>query len=296
MNSSPILTIFLPASLGIIMLGLGLSLTKADFARIFKMPKPVLVGLLCQALILPFACFGIVIAFGLPAELAVGLMLLAASPGGTSANLFSHLAHGDVALNVTLTAINSVLCIITLPIIVNLSLLYFMGSEGEVGLQFEKVVQVFAIVLIPIALGMTIRHYKKQFAEAMEKPVKILSALFLLLVIIIALVESWEQFVQYFAIVGLAALCFNLVSLGVGYGVPRLLKLDLRQSIAIGMEIGVHNGALAIAIALSPTLLNNGVMAAPAAIYGVIMFITAAAFGYLVNRLHGKRLTGGAAG
>lgn len=290
MDSSPVLTVFLPASLGIIMLGLGLSLSVQDFTRIFKMPKPVLVGLFCQAFILPAACFGLVIAFGLTPELAVGLMLLAASPGGTSANLFSHLAHGDVALNVTLTAINSVLCIVTLPIIVNLSLYYFMGAEGSVGLQFEKVLQVFAIVLIPIGLGMAIRRTKKSFADAMEMPVKILSALFLFLVIIIALTESWEQFIEYFALVGAAALAFNLISLAVGYGVPRMLKLELRQSIAIGMEIGVHNGALAIAIALSPTLLNNGVMAAPAAIYGVIMFFTAAAFGMMINRVHGASL------
>ena len=290
MDSSPVLTVFLPASLGIIMLGLGLSLSVQDFTRIFKMPKPVLVGLFCQAFILPAACFGLVIAFGLPPELAVGLMLLAASPGGTSANLFSHLAHGDVALNVTLTAINSVLCIVTLPIIVNLSLYYFMGAEGSVGLQFEKVLQVFAIVLIPIGMGMAIRRAKKSFADAMETPVKILSALFLFLVIIIALTESWEQFIEYFALVGAAALAFNLISLAVGYGVPRMLKLELRQSIAIGMEIGVHNGALAIAIALSPTLLNNGVMAAPAAIYGVIMFFTAAAFGVMINRVHGASL------
>ena len=290
MNSTPILTIFLPASLGIIMLGLGLSLTVSDFTRIFKMPKPVLIGLFCQAIILPIASFGLVIAFALPPELAVGLMLLAASPGGTSANLFSHLAHGDVALNVTLTAINSVLCIVTLPIIVNLSLFYFMSEQGSVGLQFSKVLQVFAIVLIPIGIGMTIRRFKKGFAEVMEKPVKIMSALFLALVVVVAVVESWEQFTQYFAIVGAAALAFNLISLGVGYGVPRLLKLELRQSIAIGMEIGVHNGTLAIAIALSPMLLNNGVMAAPAAIYSVIMFVTAALFGLLVNKIHGDQL------
>lgn len=290
MDSSPILTVFLPASLGVIMLGLGLSLSVQDFTRIFKMPKPVLVGLFCQAFILPAACFGLVIAFGLTPELAVGLMLLAASPGGTSANLFSHLAHGDVALNVTLTAINSVLCIVTLPIIVNLSLFYFMGSEGSVGLQFSKVLQVFAIVLIPIGIGMTIRHFKQGFADVMEKPVKIMSALFLFLVVVVAVTESWAQFTQYFAIVGAAALAFNLISLGIGYGVPRLLKLELRQSIAIGMEIGVHNGTLAIAIALSPLMLNNGVMAAPAAIYSVIMFFTAALFGLLVNKVYGARL------
>lgn len=128
MTADPILTLFLPIALGIIMLGLGLSLTPADFLRVVRYPKPVLVGLVCQIVLLPMACFLIVQGFALEAALAVGMMLLAASPGGTTANLYSHLAHGDVALNITLTAVNSVIAILTMPLIVNLSLQYFMGD------------------------------------------------------------------------------------------------------------------------------------------------------------------------
>ena len=290
MTADPLLTFFLPAALGIIMLGLGLSLSLADFARVAKFPKPVLIGLACQLLLLPLACFFLAKLFGLAPALAVGLMLLAASPGGTTANLYSHLAHGDVALNITLTAVNSVIAILTMPLIVNLSLAYFMSADQAIPLQFAKVVQVFAIVLGPVAIGMWLRSRFPGFAERMQKPVKIISALFLLLIILLAVAKDWRTFVDYAPAVGGAALAFNLLSMAVGYCVPRLLKLNLRQAIAIAMEIGIHNGTLAIALALSPALLNNPTMAIPAAIYSLIMFITAALFGLWVNRVHGADL------
>ncbi len=290
MTADPLLTFFLPAALGIIMLGLGLSLSLADFARVAKFPKPVLIGLACQLLLLPLACFFLAKAFGLAPALAVGLMLLAASPGGTTANLYSHLAHGDVALNITLTAVNSVIAILTMPLIVNLSLAYFMSADQAIPLQFAKVVQVFAIVLGPVAIGMWLRSRFPGFAERMQKPVKIISALFLLLIILLAVAKAWRTFVDDAAAGGGAALAFNLLSMAVGYCVPRLLKLNLRQAIAIAMEIGIHNGTLAIALALSPALLNNPTMAIPAAIYSLIMFITAALFGLWVNRVHGAEL------
>ncbi|MCE5363047.1 bile acid:sodium symporter family protein [Pseudomonas anguilliseptica] len=290
MTADPLLTLFLPIALGIIMLGLGLSLTLADFARVVKFPKPVLIGLACQLLLLPLVCFFLAKAFGLAPALAVGLMLLAASPGGTTANLYSHLAHGDVALNITLTAVNSVIAVLTMPLIVNLSLAYFMDGDQALPLQFTKVVQVFVIVLGPVAIGIWLRSRFPGFAARMEKPVKIISALFLLIIILLAVVKDWQTFVDYAPLVGGAALAFNLISLAVGYWVPRLCKLSLRQSIAIGMEIGIHNGTLAIALALSPMLLNNATMSIPAAIYSIIMFFTAAAFGWWVNFVHGKEL------
>ena len=293
MTADPLLTLFLPIALGIIMLGLGLSLTLADFARVAKFPKPVLIGLGCQLVLLPIVCFFLAKAFGLAPALAVGLMLLAASPGGTTANLYSHLAHGDVALNITLTAVNSVVAVLTMPLIVNLSLAYFMEGDQALPLQFTKVVQVFIIVLGPVAIGLWIRSRFPGFALRMEKPVKIISALFLLVIIILAVVKDWQTFVDYAPLVGGAALAFNLISLAVGYWVPRLCKLSLRQSIAIGMEIGIHNGTLAIALALSPMLLNNATMSIPAAIYSIIMFFTAAAFGWWVNFAHGQELRRG---
>jgi BASS family bile acid:Na+ symporter len=284
MESNVITAVFLPVALGIIMLGLGLSLTLEDFKRVIVMPKAVIVGLACQVLVLPAACFGIARLFGLPPELAVGLMLLAASPGGATANLFSHLARGDVALNITLTAVNSVLSVFTLPIVVNLSLAAFMGAGKALPLQFDKVLQVFAIVLVPVAIGMVVRAKKQALSDRLQRPVRILSAVFLVLVIAAAIAKERANIVGYFRLVGTAALAFNLTSMLVGYFVPIALRLPKRQAIAIGMEIGIHNGTLAIAVASSPLLLNNGTMAIPPAIYSLIMFFTAAAFGFLVSR------------
>ena len=284
MESNVLTAVLMPIALGVIMLGLGLSLTPSDFKRVVLMPKPVFIGLFCQMLILPVVCFAIATGFDLPPALAVGLMLLSASPGGATANLFSHLAKGDVALNVTLTAVNSVLSLLTLPFIVNYSLVHFMGEGKVLPLQFDKVIQVFAIVLVPVGIGMLVRSKKPNTAAGLEKPVKILSAVFLLLVIVATVAKERAHVVEYFQQVGLAALAFNVVSMAVGYLVPVVVRLPKRQAVAIGMEIGIHNGTLAIAIASTPTLLNNTTMAVPPAVYSLIMFFTAAAFGYLVNR------------
>ncbi|MGH8529770.1 MAG: bile acid:sodium symporter family protein [Nevskiales bacterium] len=285
----------MPAALGVIMLGLGLSLTIADFTRVLVYPRAVFVGLFCQMLVLPVVCFFIVKAFGLAPALAVGMILLAASPGGVSANLYSHLSHGDVALNITLTAVNSVLTLLSIPFFVNLALVHFMGEGKVLPLQFSKMIQVFVIVLGPVAIGMVIRRYAPGFANTMEKPVKIMSALLLVLVIVILLYGERSNVGGYIKEVGLAALCFNVISMLIGYFLPTLVNISKRQRIAIGMEIGIHNGTLAIAIATSPFLLNNTAMAVPAAVYGILMFFTAAAFGYIVNRKHAPETTASAA-
>src|SRR5688572_22480715 len=165
------------------MLGLGLGLTVDDFKRVLRYPRAVVVALGCQMLLLPLGCFLVALGFGLAPELAVGLMLLAASPGGATANLFSHLAKGDVALNITLTAVNSVLSVATLPVIVNLSMAYFMGEARSIPLQVGKTLQVFAIVLVPVAIGMSIRARWVDLADRLARPVKLLSVLFLTLAV-----------------------------------------------------------------------------------------------------------------
>jgi BASS family bile acid:Na+ symporter len=281
---SPLTLIGLPIALGIIMLGLGLGLVVDDFRRVGRHPKAALIALLCQIVLLPAICFGLVVAFGLKPELAVGMMLLAASPGGTTANLYSHLFGGHVALNITLTAINSVLAVVTLPIVVNLSAGYFLTEGTNIGLQFDKVLQVFAIVLIPVAIGMLVRSRAPGVADRLNRPVRVLSVVVLVVVIAGAVYGERENIADYFVAVGLAALAFNVLSLLVGYGVPRLSGVEHRAATAAGFEIGIHNSTLAITIALSPALLNNSQMAIPAAVYGIIMFFTAAAFGWLVTR------------
>ncbi len=282
MESSAITTIFLPVALGIIMLGLGLSLTIADFQRVVKFPKVIFIGLFCQMIILPVVCFSIAKGFGLAPELAVGLMLLAASPGGSTANLFSHLANGDVALNISLTAFNSILSILMLPLIVNFSIDYFMESGQVVPLQFKKIIEVFAIVLVPVGIGMIVNAKNPSISIKLEKPVKILSAIFLVLIIVSAIIKEKEHVVEYFQQIGIPALLFNVLSLGIGYFIPRMLRIGKKQAIAIGMEIGIHNGTMAIFIAT--TVLNNSVMSIPPAIYSLIMFVTAGMFGYFVSK------------
>ncbi|NGM11505.1 bile acid:sodium symporter family protein [Verrucosispora sp. WMMA2044] len=286
---SALTLIGLPVALGIIMLGLGLGLTTGDFRRVARHPKAAVIALGCQVLLLPALCFGLVLAFDLPPELAVGMMLLAASPGGTTANLYSHLFGGHVALNITLTAINSVLAVFTLPIVVNLSAAYFLGDARSIGLQFDKVLQVFAIVLVPVVVGMLVRARWARVAERLDRPVRVLSVVVLVAVIAGAVLGERENLADYFVSVGLAVLAFNLLSLGIGYGVPRLAGVERSAAKAAGFEIGIHNSTLAITVALSPALLDSTRMAIPGAVYGIVMFFTAAAFGYLVNRVGSGR-------
>lgn len=277
---SALTTIGLPVALGIIMFGLGLSLTVGDFARVGKHPKAVLIALACQIILLPAVCFGLVLAFGLPPILAVGMMLLAASPGGTTANLYSHLFRGDVALNITLTAINSVIAVVTLPIITNLALAYFIPSDPTLGLQFEEVAKVFLYVLVPVALGMVIRRWKPGFADSMDKPVRIASVIILVVVIAGAVATNWQILVDNVGSLAVITVLFCILSLTVGYYVPRLFGVRRAQSIASGFEIGIHNSTLAIVIA--QTVFGSLDYALPAAVYGVLMFFVAAAFGFIV--------------
>jgi BASS family bile acid:Na+ symporter len=277
-------TVFLPIALGVIMLGLGMSLTTQDFKRVATVPKAAVVALVCQVLLLPAICLGLILLFDLAPALAVGMMLLAASPGGTTANLFSHLAGGDVALNISLTAINAILAVVTMPIVVNLALSGFMSGDDELGLQFDKMLQVFAIVLVPVAIGMLIRRRFTAFADRMLKPLKLAAIIFMVATIAVAVFQERANIGGYLQDIGIIALVFCVISLSVGYAIPRLVRIERRQSIAISLEIGIHNSTLAIAIALSPALLNNPQMAVPAAVYGVLMFIPAGVFSYWVSR------------
>ena len=279
---SALVTVGLPVGLAVIMLGLGLSLTPADFRRVAQAPKAVVVALTCQILVLPLVALGLVLLFDLPPLLAVGFMILAASPGGSTANLYSHLFRGDVALNISLTAINSLIAVVTLPVITNLALGYFVGGEDGIGLQLGKLVQVFAVVLIPVAVGMLVRSRAAEFAARMDRPVRIASVILLVLIVGGAVYGERETLLDYLAQVGLIATLLCVISLSVGYAVPRLLGLGEAQAIASSFEIGIHNATLAIAMAV--TVLQSTELAVPPAIYGIVMFFVAAAFGVFVTR------------
>lgn len=284
MQSSILTTAFLPMAVAIVMFGLGLALTVGDFARVARHPKAAGIALACQIIVLPAICLGLVLLFRLDPPLAVGAMLLAASPGGTSANLFSHLARGDVALNISLTAINSVLAVVTMPLVVNLAIAGFMDDGDAIGLQAGKFLQIIAIVLVPVVIGMVVRQRFPEFAERMRRPVRVASVVVLVSVIGVAVFQERANVGGYLKQVGALAAVLSVLGLAIGYTVPRLLRVSREQSIASAFEVGIHNAALAITIALSPALLNDSRMAIPAAVYGVVMFVPAGVFCYYLTR------------
>jgi BASS family bile acid:Na+ symporter len=278
---SALTTVGLPAALAIVMFGLGLGLTGADFGRVAQRPKAVAVALGCQLVLLPLICFGLVVLADLPPLLGIGMMLLAASPGGTTANLFSHLFRGDVALNITLTAVNSVISVVTLPIVTGVAIAYYDRGD-DVSVPFGEVVKVFAIILVPVAIGMLVRGRNSGFAARMDRPVRILSAVVLAVLVLGILVDERENVGGYLADVGLIATAFCAISLVVGYVVPKAVGVVEGQAIASSMEIGVHNGTLAIFIALE--VLESVTISIPAAVYSLLMFPLAAIWGAIVSR------------
>ena len=279
---SGIITIMLPLALAIIMIGLGLELTPKDFARVSKHPKAVLIALFCQLVVLTAIAFFICKLLNLPPLLAVGIMLLAASPGGPTANLFSYLYKGDIALNITLTAVNSVIAAFTLPLIVNFAIHHFMQDGQQVGLQFAKVLQVFLIIIIPVTLGMSVRHFSPQTADRLNKPVRIFAVVFLIVIIIGAIAKERNNIMLYLADVGLATALFCACSLLIGYFVPRFFGVNSQQARACAFEIGIHNSTLAMTIAL--TVMASSTIAMPAAVYSIFMYIFAAILGTLLNK------------
>ncbi|MCU4638778.1 bile acid:sodium symporter family protein [Acinetobacter courvalinii] len=279
---SGLITLFLPIALAIVMAGLGLELTLKDFARVTKHPKAVIIALFCQLVLLVGIAFLICKLLALPPLLAVGLMLLAASPGGSTANLFSYLYKGDIALNISLTAINALVAALFLPFIVNFSILHFMNEGQQLGLQFSKILQVFLIILVPVAIGMLVRHFAPHIAEKLNRPVRIFAIVFLLIIIAGAIFTERENLLAYLGQIGFATALFCAISLAVGYFVPRLFGISSYQARACAFEIGIHNSTLAMTIAL--TVMASTTIAMPAAVYSIFMYIFATIFGILITR------------
>ncbi|NNH87637.1 bile acid:sodium symporter family protein [Acinetobacter terrae] len=279
---SGLFTFFLPMALAIMMTGLGLELTVKDFLRVQRHPKVIFLALFTQLIILVLIAFLICILLKLPPLLAVGLMLLAASPGGPTANLISYLFKGDVALNLTLTAINSLICTFTLPFIVNLSIHYFLGEHPKIGMPTEKITQVFLIVFIPVCLGMFIRSIAPNIALRLNRPMRFFSVMFLFLIFFYALYRERFNIVEYFVDIGLATALFCFISLLVGYLIPHLAGVSDRQARACTFEIGIHNTSVAMTIALS--VLSSTTIALPAGIYSIFMYVFAFIFGYILTR------------
>jgi bile acid:Na+ symporter, BASS family len=278
---SALATVGLPIALAVIMFGLGLGLSGEDFRRVGQRPRAIAVALACQLVLLPAVCFALVVLADLPAVLGIGMMLLAASPGGTTANLMSHLFHGDVALNISLTAVNSIISIVTLPIVTGLAIAYYDRGD-EVSVPFGEVLKVFVIILVPVGIGMFVRARHAAFAARMDRPVRALSAVLLGLLVVAILVDERDNIEGYFADIGLVAAAFCAISLVVGYVVPKAFGVVEKQAIASSFEIGLHNGTLAIFIAVE--LLGSVTFSVPAAVYSLVMLPLAALWGMYVTR------------
>ncbi|RLD56151.1 MAG: bile acid:sodium symporter family protein [Bacteroidetes bacterium] len=276
-------TMFLAASLIIIMLGMGLSLVMDDFKRIIIYPKAIFVGLVNQLILLPLIGFAIAISFPLTPEIAIGLMILAACPGGPTSNLITHLAKGDTALSVTLTALSSFITLLTIPFIINFALVHFLDEGQMIQLDVvETITRIFIIIIIPIIIGMLIRRYREKFALRMANPVRKASGIVIALVIIGILIKERENIVSYFQQAGIVALVLNVSTMLVGYYSARLFKIKDKRAISISIESGIQNGTLAMSIAI--VLLGSTELAITPAIYSLLMFFTGGLAIYFGNK------------
>lgn len=280
MDSGIISNVLLPLALAVIMFGLGLSLRGSDFKRIFLYPKAMIIGSFTQLILLPILGFSIAaLMLSSSPELAVGLIILAMCPGGPTSNLLTHLANGDTALCISLTAISSIVKIFTIPIMVNLAILHHMGVSTELHLDVvSSILKIITITIVPAAMGMLVKAGLPRLAEGAIKPVKIMSAIFLVLVILAAIYQGRDSVIGSFKAAGPAALLLNLSGMFLGYLIPQIFRLPFSQQVTISIETSIQNGTLAIAIASSPLMLNNATMSIPAVVYSLIMFITAGVF------------------
>lgn len=283
MESNLITQLFLPLALFIIMLGMGLTLKPSDFRNVILFPKAVGVGLFLKLVFIPALTFGLLFVFPLQPELAVGFVLLAACPGGATTNLITHLSKGDVALSITLTAIASVITVFTIPIFVDFGMLHFMGEGQRIELPFFKTIgQILVITIVPVIVGMFIHSKYPKLSHRAERPVKILSALFLVLIIAAVLIKERANLGEFFAKAGPLSLALNLLGMFFGYIITKAITKNKAQAITVGIEVGIVNGTLGIAIAAG--ILQNSVMTIPSAIYSIIMFPAVMLMVYLGNK------------
>ena len=269
-------TIILAIALVLIMFGMGLSLVKDDFVRLLQHPKAILVGLVNQIVLLPIIAYVLIVLFNVETDIAIGIMILAACPGGPASNLITHLAKGDAGLSISLTTVNSIITIFTIPFVVDFALSQFLDANETVQInKLKTVIQIFAIVIIPVSIGMAISRTKPGLAEKMNKPVKIASAAVLFLVIIGLVLNKKEDLIPYLQQAGLTTLALNISTILIGFITAKLAKLNTVQSLTISIESGIQNGTMAIAIA-SGILMNDNYAIAPA-VYSLIMFFTGGA-------------------
>lgn len=276
-------SVLLPLSLALIMFSLGLGLTPADFVRIVRQPRALLVGVICHFILLPLVCFAMIKVSGMAGVFAVGFMILAASPTGTTSNLLTYLARGDVALALSFTAVASVVTIFTLPLIVSFALDHFAGAAQTVRAPAGMMMgQIFVMLGLPVAIGMFVRHQWTARALRMEPMATRIATVLFVVIVLGAVLKNWAVLRDNFGTLAPFAIALNLLMLAIGFGMARLARLSRQQSVTLGIETSVQNATLAMVIA--STVLKQDQMAVPGALYGVLMYAGGLLFAWLMRR------------
>lgn len=280
-------SVVIPICLFLIMMGMGLTLITNDFKRVLKYPKAVGIGLTNQLILLPIIGFALANIMPLRPEYAVGVMLLVLCPGGTTSNLFTYLAKGDVALSVTMTAIASVITVFTIPIVLSFSLIYFMGSGSEFELPVVKTVLTLVVLtIVPISIGMLIKRYAPKVADRSQVYVSRFGVIFLTFLVLFLCYVQRDIIVDAFIATGPVSVLLNLSTMALGYYSSKWFGLNLAQRTSVTLEVGLQNSTLSIFMAL--TLLSNYDMSMMPAIYTLVMFLTAGILVRIFSARHNK--------
>ena len=280
-----VVTKIAPIALALIMLALGLGLTGQDFLRVAKQPKDFLVGLICQLILLPIIAFLLLKIFNLPLEIALGVMIIAAAPGGVTSNVLTKFANGDVALSISLTAIISLISIISVPFIV------FKSAEllevAEISKEISMIgisMKMFLVVTLPVLIGMTIRKFATNFVMSKSQLIERISVLLFVIVFAAIWVEEWENIMGYIKQAGLITLVLNIIMMFIGYYVAKFLASGVAQRKSISLECGLQNGTLAVFVASQ--LFSEIAYLIPTATYAIVMFITSIIYVFIVRKIN----------
>ena len=280
-----VVTKIAPLALALIMLALGLGLTVQDFLRVVKQPKDFLVGLICQLILLPFIAFLLLKIFNLPTEIALGVMIIAAAPGGVTSNVLTKFSNGDVALSISLTAIISLISIFSVPFIVfkSADLLKVSEISNEISMIGISM-KMFLVVTMPVIIGMLIRKFATNFVTSRSKLIERFSVLLFVIVFAAIWIEEWENILSYVQQAGLITLVLNISMMIIGYYVAKLLASGIEQRKSISLECGLQNGTLAVFV--SSQLFNDITYLIPTATYAIIMFLTSLFFVFFVRKIN----------
>ena len=278
-----VVTKIAPIALALIMLGLGLGLTFSDFSRVLKQPRDFLIGFVCQIILLPIVAFILIKIFKTPIEIALGVMIIAAAPGGVTSNVLTKFANGDVALSVSLTAIISLLSIITVPFIVfqSADLLQIKSFSKEISMAGISI-KMFLVVTLPVVLGMIVRKVATNFVISKTQLIQRISIILFAVVFTAIWVEEWENIISYLSQAGTITLSLNIIMMLVGYYIAKIFTSGVAQMKCISLECGLQNGTLAVFV--SSQLFNDKIFLIPTATYALIMFLTSLIFVFIVKK------------